>query len=260
MLTLLIFEPSVVAGLVFVLWAGWRWFAEPMDRRRSEYLLLIGVFGIIADPVAQAVADWMSQLRPMKMDLYVYAVDRYMGEPAFVLGRLVAPHAWAKVVLNVAYGLVPMAAVVVLAWQIVRRSEEAGRAVWAFVLNLALAPVCYLLLPVSGPKFAFPGFPADPGVVVAHMVPIDAAPNGIPSVHLSTALLVVWFSRGSRVGLALACGYLGLMAIATLASGQHYGVDLLAAVPYTAAVIGLSQRRWFRTGAAKSVECVTAER
>ena len=100
MVSLLIFDPSVIVGLVFILAVGWRWFAVPADARRCEYMLLIAIFTLIASPAAQVVADWMSQLRPLKMDLYAYAADGYLGQPAFVLGRLVAPHAWAKVLLD----------------------------------------------------------------------------------------------------------------------------------------------------------------
>jgi membrane-associated phospholipid phosphatase len=73
------------------------------------------------------------------------------------------------------------------------------------------------------------------------MVRIDAAPNGIPSVHTSTALLMVWFCRKSRMGFVLAFVYLLLIVAATLASGQHYAVDLLAAVPYTVGVLWLAK-------------------
>lgn len=249
---LLIFDPSVLPGAVLILWAAWRWFVVPEDARRSEYVLLVGIFALILAPAAQAVANSLSHPRPMKMDLYVYALDAYLGEPAFVLGRMVAPHTWAKVLLNEVYGLLPMAAIGVLTWHILRGSAGVSRMVSAFMLNLALAPVFYLLLPVCGPKFAFPAFPLAPGVVVPHLVPIDAAPNGMPSIHMSTTLLVAWFSRKSPVALALAGLYVALMAMATLASGQHYGVDLLAAVPYSAGILWLVKAR--RSGTVRTPE------
>jgi PAP2 superfamily len=236
MVSLLIFDPSVVVGFVLVLAAAWRWFAVPADARRTEYILLIAIFTLLVSPAAQVVADSMSGLRPMKMDLFVYVADGYLGQPAFVLGRVVAPHPWAKVLLNVAYGMLPIGVIVTLSAHILRRSTDVGAMVWAFVINLLVAPLIYLLVPVCGPKFAFPMFPLDAGHVIPHMVAINAAPNGIPSVHTSTALLLVWFCRKSRAGLVLAMAYLLLMVMATLASGQHYGVDLLAAVPYAAGV------------------------
>lgn len=240
MMSLLIFDPSVIVGLVFILAVGWRWFAVPADARRCEYMLLVAIFTLIASPAAQVVADWMSRLRPLKMDLYAYAADGYLGQPAFVLGRLVAPHAWAKVLLNEVYGLLPIAVILTLSAHIVRRNAVSAM-VWAFVINVVAAPVFYLLVPVCGPTFAFPMFPANPGYVIPQMMAIDAAPNGIPSVHTSTVLLIVWFSRKSRAGLMAAVVYLLLMVAATLASGQHYAVDLLAAIPYAVGVVGLGK-------------------
>ena len=242
MLSLLIYDPSVAVGFLLILAVVWRWFAVPADARRSEYILLIAIFTLIVSPAAQAVAESMSRVRPMKMDLYAYAADEYLGQPAFVLGRLVAPHAWAKVLLNEVYGLLPIGVIGTLAAAIVRRSTGVSAMVWAFVINLLAAPVFYLLVPVCGPVFAFPMFPADPGHVIPHMIRLDAAPNGIPSVHTSTALLIAWFSRKSRVGFLAAAVYLLLMVAATLASGQHYAVDLLAAVPYAAGVVWLTKR------------------
>jgi hypothetical protein len=253
MVSLLIFDPSVVVGFVFLLAVVWRWFAVPADARRCEYLLLIGIFTLMATPAAQAVAESLSRVRPMKMDLYAYVADGYLGQPAFVLGRVVAPHVWAKVLLNEVYGLLPIGVIATLAAPVWRRSEGVGAMVWAFAINLAAAPVFYALVPVCGPRFAFPMFPLDPGHVIPHMMEIDAAPNGIPSVHTSTALLMVWFSRKNRAGFVLAMAYLLLMVMATLASGQHYAVDLLAAVPYAAAVVWLGKVAAARVRVSKAV-------
>jgi hypothetical protein len=247
MLALLIYDPSVVVGFLFIAAVAWRWFAVPTDARRSEYMLVLGIFALIAVPATQAVADSLSTLRPMKMDLFAYVADGPLGQPAFVLGRMVAPHAWAKVLLNVVYGLLPMGVVLTLSAHILRRSASVSAMVWAFVINLLAAPLFYLLLPVCGPVFALPMFPLGPGHVVAHMIRIDAAPNGMPSVHMSPALLMVWFSRKSRAGLTASMVYLLLIVASTLASGQHYAVDLLAAFPYAAGVLWVSKRRWFRS-------------
>ena len=242
MLSLLINDPSVVVGFVLILGVAVRWFAVPADARKTEYILLIAIFTLIVTPAAQGVANWLSGIRPMKMDLYAYVADGYLGQPAFVLGRIAAPQWWTKVLLNVGYGLLPIGVILTLSGHILRRSANVSWMVWAFVINLVAAPLFYLLLPVCGPRFAFPMFPLDPGHVIPHMMRIDAAPNGIPSVHTSTTLLIVWFSRWSRAELAAAVVYLLLMMGATLASGQHYAVDLLAAVPYTVGVLWLAKR------------------
>ena len=254
MLPLLIFDPSVVVGFVFVLAVAVRWFLVPSDDRRSEYLLLFSIFTLIMAPAAQAIAGSLSLLRPMKMDLYAYVADGSLGQPAFVLGRMAGPHEWLKVLLQVAYGLLPVAVIAVFTCHILRRSAEVRTIVWAFVINLVAAPLFYVLVPVCGPVFAFSRFPMSPGHVIPHMIRIDAAPNGIPSVHMSTALLIAWFSRKSRVALAGAIAYVLVMVAATLASGQHYGVDLVAAIPYAAGVVWLAKRSWLPGVAAPKAE------
>jgi hypothetical protein len=122
---LLLYDPSVVVGFVWILAVVWRWFAVPAEGRRCECLLLIAIFTLIANPVAQAIADSLSRLRPMKMDLYAYLADGWLGQPAFALGRAVAPHLGAKVLLNVAYGLLPIGVIVTLSAHVL--AAERGR-------------------------------------------------------------------------------------------------------------------------------------
>jgi len=52
MVPLLIYDPSVVVGFAFVVAAAWRWFAVPADARRSEYMLLLAIFAVIATSAA----------------------------------------------------------------------------------------------------------------------------------------------------------------------------------------------------------------
>jgi len=176
-----------------------------------------------------------------------------------VLGRVVAPHAWAG-------GAAERGAWSAADWvgcDAVGAYSQAQRAVssmvWAFVINLLVSPVFYLLVPVCGRRFAFPMFPLDPGHVVPHMVRIDATPDGMPSLHLSTALLTVWFSRRNRAGFVLAMVYLLLIVVSALASGQHYGVNLVAAIPYTSGIIRLAKGVWLRSKAVNQDIAATTE-
>jgi membrane-associated phospholipid phosphatase len=95
---------------------------------------------------------------------------------------------------------------------------------------------------VCGPVFVFADFPAAQQRVPVHPIPVDAIPNGIPSVHVSTALLMLWFLREWPIGRAIGLIYLALTIGATLGIGQHYFFDLLCAVPYTFAILRMSQR------------------
>jgi membrane-associated phospholipid phosphatase len=201
---------------------------------------------MLISAVAQAIADGMSQLRPLKYDLFIYQFDAWFGQPSFALGRIVQRHIWLEVILQIAYGIMPNVVAAALAAYIYLAEAELPIVLKAFAINLLAAPAFYLMLPVCGPQFAFPHFPQAAVVITARLIPLTAAPNGFPSVHTSTALLVLLITWRWWPGRALGILYLGLIVITTLASGQHYLFDLLAAVPYAlivARIAGLLRHR-----------------
>jgi hypothetical protein len=205
---------------------------------RSAKLFLLTVFGAPLTMPAQYIALQLNKLRPMKYDLYIYKVDAVFGQPSFALGHL--RYAPLVVVTYNSLGMVIICVCAVYMWQ---RPDETAAVLKTFVLNLFLALPIYLLIPVCGPKYAFRGFPALPGPIAAHPVTISAAPNGIPSVHTSTALLILWFLRHWPLGRAFGAVFLALTVLATLGSGEHYAFDLLCAVPYAALVLWIATPR-----------------
>jgi hypothetical protein len=222
-----------------------RWFVAPADRFRTEWMLAASLLIEPAGICAQLTANALSGLCPGKLDLYIYEIDRHMGAPSFVIGQAAAAHAWLRILLSVSYGLLPMAVLgVAAAYLYLRSLRETIQAGWAFVANLFLALPLYIIFPVCGPGFAFRCFPARPAAdLVPHLVAIAAAPNGIPSVHTSTALLCAWLLRRWAWGRVAGLSYLALIVLSTLGGGQHYLVDLLCAVPYTAAILWLTTPR-----------------
>jgi hypothetical protein len=105
----------------------------------------------------------------------------------------------------------------------------------AFILDLFLSVPFYLAIRVCGPRFAFAGFPFHQlGNFTPHAIPIAAAPNGIPSVHMATALLVFWFLRRWWWGWLIGFAFTLLTILATLGLGEHYLFDLICAIPYAA--------------------------
>jgi PAP2 superfamily len=200
------------------------------------FLALAG--GILCMSAADAEGRWISA----RYDLFVYAWDRGMGwgEPAFRLGRLLGS-TWGLWTLSFAYGLLGIAVAAILMAYAWKPLPEAREVMAAVLVNFLLAPLFYAAFPVSGPRFAFASFPAMPGVVIPHVLHFHAAPNGVPSVHCSTALLVWWYSRRWRVGSFAAGAHLALVIVSTLASGQHYLFDLLVAVPYAAGAVLLGR-------------------
>jgi PAP2 superfamily len=183
----------------------------------------------------------LSRLILYRYDLYIAAFDRYLGLPSFALGKLVWAHEWSFDSMVLVYNTLILGIWAIYAqylWKV--GVAESTRLLKAFVTNTSLAVPIYALIPVAGPSFAFKGFPfVDPGVIHPHLLNLSALPNGIPSVHMSTALLIAWYARKWRTASVLGVMYAGLTALATLSMGEHYVFDLLVALPYTVLIVWL---------------------
>jgi hypothetical protein len=243
--SLLINYPLVPGVLVALIYACWRYYRYPKDHWRNDWFACAAVLCWPINQVGYNIVDWASRVRPWKYDLYIYAIDRYFGQPSFALGRIVARHWYLHDTVALVYGILPLVLVSLIAAHLWGRSRaESAEVIKAFVANLVLCLPIYLLIPVCGPEFAFPDFPNSPGHVEIRPILLAAPPNGIPSIHFSSALLILWYARHWRWGRILGSAFVLLTVLATLGSGQHYLFDLLAAVPYTPLIVFLAARRW----------------
>lgn len=107
-----------------------------------------------------------------------------------------------------------------------------------------LAFILYSLMPMSGPIYAFPNniFPYNmPNILdvaaSARAIP-PASRNGMPSMHLTGALLVFFILAAIRPKIYF---YLSIILVvttffATLALGEHYLLDLIVALPFAASL------------------------
>lgn len=178
-----------------------------------------------------------------KCDLWLYTADAALGSPAFAIARLLRPAALYPLLAAV-YEAMPMAMLFVYAAHLLWGGEP-ERALAAFALNFGAGYGVYLLFPACGPEYAFAHFPAaPPGIPALHTLHLLAPPNCMPSLHVSTALLVCWFSRPWRFAHSAAGLNLFLTLLATLATGEHYLVDLIVAAPFAVFVYAASRRSY----------------
>jgi hypothetical protein len=165
-----------------------------------------------------------------------------LGSPAFWVSRLILPTRLYPV-LVVVYEVMPAVLLLVYAPHLLWRGTP-ERVLAGFALNFGAGYCLYLLLPACGPMYAFPGFPrVVPPIGELQVLAIRANPNCMPSIHASTALLALWFCWRWPIVRAAALLNLGLTLLATLATGEHYLIDLVVAVPYTAFVYAAANRR-----------------
>lgn len=237
--------PNEVLTAVLIPLLIFLWSRVGADKRpRVEWILVLVIAAEPAQKLAPWVASCLGRFVPWKYDLYVYAIDCHLGLPGFHLAEFAARHLWCTIVLDLSYGLLPLsvpAAIAAYLWW--GTLEEARNVALTFLLNFLAAVPLYLCLPVCGPIFAFPRFPQIPALLSAHPILLHATPNGVPSVHMSTALLVLWFVRRWPWPRRAAFVFAGLTVLATLGTGQHYSVDLLAAVPYAALIVYATRTR-----------------
>lgn len=231
----------------------------PSKRKRCDWILASALIMLPATAACWSVTVWLSQLVPLKLDQYIYCIDSIFGEPSFTLGRYFIQHPLFGIITTKAYDTLPCAILITFsAYLWTRPKLEVLYVMRAILLDFILALPIYLLIPVCGPKYAFTSFPfGNPTHLVPHAILLTAAPNGIPSVHMTTALLLFFFLRRWNWGGIFGFIYLLLNILATLGSGEHYLLDLIAAIPYAALILYLARYPWSpsitRRGAAHGV-------
>lgn len=228
-------------GIVLVAAAGllaWR----PADHKLVG-IFLTALLLFVMLPVDNLALTIVTHTVSVRYDQYVFCFDRFFGSPSFAIGQLFLRWTWLQSLSMYPYVLVPS---VCLALAVIRFAllsiEEAVCCVRTILLSGLLAYPIYAVFPVAGPRYAFPSFPfGAPAHLAPQVVHLLAVPNGVPSVHMTLAILILWFSRPWALGRVFGVLFLLLTMAATLGSGEHYLLDLLVAVPYSALTIYLGR-------------------
>lgn len=235
--------PTIVLTALAVI-AVVRWDGE--RRRTALRTIIFGALLILATKVSEIWLDITAWARPMVLDPYVQVADRALGSPSWLVGRaLDAAGPVAPGVVRWVYFELPLAAIVVAAWQL--RGVTAGRwprhyLVRTFLTLGVIGPIWYVIFPVVGPVLAYGpqghGFEiADVWPNVVPAVPSSVGPlhfdsitprNCMPSLHTAWALSLFIHSRRGPLWLRWGGAFwLVCTLIATLGLGAHYGIDLV---------------------------------
>lgn len=184
-------------------------------RRRSDMAtaILFSAFlgyGLLTMPILVAHA-------PTTADATLMNADHVLGLDIFAFARLMRPLLPLFPVVDWAYLLLP--AMIGLAWVL-----EQNR---IFRMAVLLGGLCcfagYIPFPAVGPAHVN----WQTGVAAA-----TSARNCMPSMHFTWGLMIAWNARNKLLK-PLFGFYLIMVAVATIWLGEHYFVDLLAAIPYT---------------------------
>ncbi len=218
-------------------------------------LLLKGVgIGLLLVAGRKTGDAWLlitSKTRPKVLDPYLATADHALGNPSWVVGRILeAIGPVGMHLLDWVYVQLAVAAVAVSLYQLrhvsVRRRFPRHHLVRTFLLIGLLGPGIYMIFPVVGPVFAYG---VDGGIWAAgqvwphtpvHLTAPQSIPfdqitprNCMPSLHTAWATALFIHSRkGPRLLRFAGSFWLVATLCATLGFGYHYGVDLVSGVVF----------------------------
>ncbi len=179
-------------------------------------------------------------LLPWKYDLFLLQLDASLGISAGSIA--LSLQGFWRIPLNVTYQLmVPM----MICWYFVTRNRNrSGSLVLAYVSELAMGPLLYAMLPACGPAYAFGSNWLDPPLATAHLIRFSGMPNAFPSLHLGTAMVFVLYAEG-KLWRGISLAFLIGTALATISTGEHYFIDLVAGLAFGSFAANAGYRRFW---------------
>ena len=226
---------ALIGAALMIVGDAYRW------RRFCWAAPLLVLFVLLSQPV-------LKLLPSVSYDNVLLAADYRLGYD-FGLGRALD----GSLAIRLLYAMLPVAVAIVY---LLLDSDHRKRFGFAMLLAGVVAPLLYAICPAAGPLYvygaAFPFHP--PNVRAVTFAAPGLTMNAVPSGHLAWALLLFWNSRPCLLGVRIAAGlfFLGT-AVATLATGEHYLVDLVVAIPFAVAADAAIGRRWILAAACASV-------
>ncbi|MEU4169850.1 phosphatase PAP2 family protein [Streptomyces sp. NPDC026665] len=241
---------------------------------KERLLLLKGVgLGLLLVAGHKTGDTWLmitSETRPSVLDAYVATADHALGDPSWVMGRLVdATGPIGYHALHLVYGQLPLAAAVFALYQLRNVAREgrfpAHHLVRTFLAIGLVGPLVYMIFPVVGPVFAYgaeggqwaaanlwPQTPLSTGSPQPFPFDEITPRNCMPSLHTAWATTLFIHTReGSRLLRNAGTFWLVGTLTATLGFGYHYGADLVAGVVFALTVEATMRafaRGWDRAG------------
>jgi hypothetical protein len=229
-----------IAMLAVVGLFAWMLFRPKSTAPAKIFLFILAV--LLFGPVSIAVMDAENAAFPFKFDFHLFLLDRTVGISAFSIAR----HFSARLrdVLFVAYETLGYWMIVWYGLNLALKHGKPKQFATACAIAYGLAPLFYLAVPACGPRHAFGAvFPMGSPEVAAVPVRLVYWPNAIPSLHLATAILLVYFAARQPILRCFSWVYLASTVASTLAF-EHYLIDLVVAVPYAYFAVRAAEGRF----------------
>jgi len=192
----------------------------------DKYHLCVAAGLVIFSAAMTIPMEMLTRLTAHPIDAALYRADVFLGLDPLPLARLILSMPAVYAVLTFAYLRLPI--FLALAYGI----EGNIRLVKVAAVAPMVAFLFYGLFPAVGPAHIFSNYPQSPPDWMANLYsPRDC----FPSMHLGWALIIAFNVRARWLRFS-AWIYAGIMAVATVGLGEHYYIDLIASVPFCAAI------------------------
>ncbi len=216
---------------------------EPRTNTKLLALALIpSLLFMSSDWTAYYLLAYTEKLHPRVLDLNLYAFDATLRvQLPFLIGQWFQKLSWFRAISFFFYIALPIIIAVIYTGLLLRNTRRSLSAMAAFLVTGPIGILFYNLLPAMGPIYifqeTFPWHPlslAQVQKLLIEPMAIHGPRNAIPSLHMAWVILAWWFSRGlspwRRVLTAL---FVLFTFLSTMGLGEHYFVDLVAAVPFS---------------------------
>jgi hypothetical protein len=232
----LLLNPGLFATLALILSVFWM-LRDETDKTRPLLVIAL-VLNLLYGWLLHVFMGREGALLPWKYDDVLFRMDASLGVSAAALA-LPLQGAWRLPLVVVYQLMVPM----MICWYLVTRSRNTrGSVVLAYVAELGSGPLLYSLLPACGPLYAFGAQWLHPPAAGAGAIRLSGMPNAFPSLHVGTAIVFVLFAPG-RLSRAVALAFLAGTCLATVATGEHYVIDLVAGLVFGCFAASVGYRR-----------------
>jgi hypothetical protein len=236
-------------GLASLAILGIRTVWSPNDRRAViGWGFLAGLTIVCLGWVIPSMLTWVAKANPKGFDLYLYSFDGSLRfQPSFLLGKAFLRWPVFGKVSTLFYMGISSIYTLVFADQLLRDVKKAKVIFIAFLFSGPIGILFYNLFPALGPAYLFgDNFPLHPlsasGIQHLRLEPVTlyGFPNAMPSLHMTWALLALWYSRGASWWIRLvALIFLVFTVLATLGTGEHYLADLVVAFPFSLMILAI---------------------
>jgi hypothetical protein len=223
----MLFDPAIMG--IAVLFLAVLWMLKDQKDKTRPLLVFALVLNLFYGVLLKILMSGEGGLFPWKYDHALFHIDQSLGLTAVSIAQLLQG-AWRIPLWIVYQMMVPM----MIVWFLVTSYRpQRGSVVLAYIAELVTGPLLYGLVPACGPIYAFGAQWLHPPTVSADAIRLAGMPNAFPSLHVATAFIFLFFAPG-KIWKAIASAFLAGTCLATLATGEHYVIDLIPGLAFGA--------------------------